>query len=112
MEPVKGGILANPTQKVTDVLKAAYKDASPSSWAIRFAASLDGIITVLSGMSNVEQMEDNVSYMENFKPLSEDEAKVVDEAREIINAIPTVPCTACTYCMKGCPESVAIYGTF
>ncbi|MGN1033775.1 MAG: 4Fe-4S dicluster domain-containing protein, partial [Intestinibacter sp.] len=53
-----------------------------------------------------------VSYMENFKPLSEDEAKVVDEAREIINSIPTVPCTACAYCMKGCPESVAIYGTF
>ena len=112
MEPVKGGILANPPQKVTDVLKAADKDASPSSWAIRFAASLDGIITVLSRMSNVEQMEDNVSYMENFKPLSEDEAKVVDEAREIINSIPTVLCTACAYCMKGCPESVAIYGTF
>ena len=112
MEPVKGGILANPPQQVTDVFKAADENASPSSWAVRFAASLDGIITVLSGMSNIEQMEDNTSYMQDFKPLSEDEIKVVDKAREILDSIPTVPCTACAYCMKGCPESIAIYGTF
>lgn len=112
MEPVKGGILANPPQQVADVFKSADKNASPSSWAVRFAASLDGIITVLSGMSNIEQMEDNTSYMQEFKPLSEDEIKVIDKAREILDSIPTVPCTACAYCMKGCPESIAIYGTF
>ena len=112
MEPVKGGILANPPQQVADVFKAADENASPSSWAVRFAASLDGIITVLSGMSNIEQMEDNTSYMQEFKQLSEDEIKVVDKAREILDSIPTVPCTACAYCMKGCPESIAIYGTF
>lgn len=112
MEPVKGGILANPPQQVADVFKAADKNASQSSWAVRFAASLDGIITVLSGMSNIEQMEDNTSYMQDFKPLSDDEIKVVDKAREILDSIPTVPCTACAYCMKGCPESIAIYGTF
>lgn len=77
MEPVKGGTLANPPKEVTDILKTADAEASPSSWAIRFAASLDGVITVLSGMSNMEQMEDNTSYMKEFAPLSEDEQKVI-----------------------------------
>lgn len=112
MEPVKGGTLANPPKEVADVLKQANPTASPSSWAIRFAASLDGIITVLSGMSNLEQMEDNLSYMKAFKPLSEEERKVVEKAREIYNSFPKVPCTACAYCMKGCPQNIAIYGSF
>ena len=80
MEPVKGGTLANPPKEVTDILKTADAEASPSSWAIRFAASLDGVITVLSGMSNMEQMEDNTSYMKEFAPLSEDEQKVIAKA--------------------------------
>lgn len=112
MEPVKGGTLANPPKEVADVLKQANPTASPSSWAIRFAASLEGIITVLSGMSNLEQMEDNLSYMKAFKPLSEEERKVVEKAREIYNSFPKVPCTACAYCMKGCPQNIAIYGSF
>lgn len=112
MEPVKGGTLANPPKEVADVLKQANPTASPSSWAIRFAASLDGIITVLSGMSNLEQMEDNLSYMKAFEPLSEEERKVVEKAREIYNSFPKVPCTACAYCMKGCPQNIAIYGSF
>lgn len=112
MEPVKGGTLANPPKEVADVLKQANPTASPSSWAIRFAASLDGIITVLSGMSNLEQMEDNLSYMKAFEPLSEEERKAVEKAREIYNSFPKVPCTACAYCMKGCPQNIAIYGSF
>lgn len=112
MEPVKGGNLANPRAEVADVFRAADPDASPSSWAIRFAASLDGIITVLSGMSNVAQMADNISYMKEFKPLTADERKVIDRARELLDAIPTVPCTACEYCMKGCPRHIAIPGSF
>ncbi len=112
MEPVKGGTLANPPKEVTDFLKKAAQDASPSSWAIRFAASLDGVITVLSGMSNMEQMEDNISYMKEFTPLSEEEQEIVGRAREIFNSYPKVPCTACAYCMKGCPKKIAIYGTF
>lgn len=112
MEPVKGGTLANPPKEVADVLKQANPTASPSSWAIRFAASLDGIITVLSGMSNLEQMEDNLSYMKAFEPLSEEEGKAVEKAREIYNSFPKVPCTACAYCMKGCPQNIAIYGSF
>lgn len=112
MEPVKGGNLANPPKPVTDIFKAALPDASPSSWAIRYAASLEGIITVLSGMSNMEQMKDNLSYMKDFKPLSDEEQEMIKQAREILDSCPTVPCTACAYCMKDCPKSVAIYGTF
>ncbi|MBC5688504.1 aldo/keto reductase [Mediterraneibacter sp. NSJ-55] len=112
MEPVKGGTLANPPKEVTEVLRQANPKASPSSWAIRFAASLDGVITVLSGMSNMEQMEDNLSYMKEFQPLTTEEQKTVETAREIFNAFPKVPCTACAYCMKGCPQHIAIYGSF
>lgn len=112
MEPVKGGTLANPPKEVSEVFAAADPAASPSSWAIRFAASLEGVITVLSGMSNVEQMEDNISYMKEFKPLNSEEQSVVEKARDIFNSFPKVPCTACAYCMKGCPKNIAIYGTF
>ena len=78
MEPVKGGTLANPPQSVQEILKSANPDASLPSWAIRYVASLPGILTVLSGMSNIEQMRDNLSYMKPsaFKPLSEEERKV------------------------------------
>ena len=100
MEPVKGGTLANPPKEVSEVFAAADPEASPSSWAIRFAASLEGVITVLSGMSNVEQMEDNLSYMKDFKPLTAEEQAVVEKARDVFNSFPKVPCTACAYCMK------------
>lgn len=112
MEPVKGGTLANPPKEVSEVFAAADPETSPSSWAIRFAASLEGVITVLSGMSNVEQMEDNLSYMKDFKPLTAEEQAVVEKARDVFNSFPKVPCTACAYCMKGCPKNIAIYGTF
>ena len=112
MEPVKGGTLSNPPKEVAEVFAEADPDASPSSWAIRFAASLDGVVTVLSGMSNIEQMEDNISYMKEFEPLTSEEQSVVEKARDIFNSFPKVPCTACAYCMKGCPKNIAIYGTF
>ena len=112
MEPVKGGNLANPPEAVQRIFKEIHPEASPSSWAIRYAASLEGVITVLSGMSNLEQMEDNLSYMEKFQPLNSQEQSAVGKARDILASIPTVPCTACAYCMKGCPENISIYGTF
>ena len=112
MEPVKGGNLANPPQEAKDVFAAINPDASASSWAIRFAASLDGVITVLSGMSSVAQMEDNLSYMQDFKPLNPQEQQAIEKVREIINAIPVVPCTGCEYCLKGCPQNVGIPGVF
>lgn len=108
MEPVKGGALANPPEAVRDIFTGVDASASYASWAIRYAASLDGIITVLSGMSNIEQMEDNLSYMKDFKPLQEKEQEAVQRAQEAINGINSIPCTACHYCTAGCPKQIPI----
>jgi len=112
MEPIKGGMLANPPEVVADILKAANPDASLASWAIRFAASLDGVITVLSGMSTLDQMKDNVSYMENFKRLDDSERATVEEARKVLAGLPIIPCTTCNYCAKVCPQNIGISGSF
>ena len=112
MEPVKGGMLANPPEPVAKILKNANSNNSYASWAIKFAANLDGVITVLSGMSNIEQMEDNLSYMKDFKKLSEEEEKVLKEAQEELNKIPLIPCTTCNYCAKVCPMNIGISGSF
>ena len=112
MEPVKGGSLANLPDQIAEPMKAFAPDASLPSWAIRFAASLEGVVTVLSGMSTLEQMQDNLSYMEHFKPLSDTERKVVDEVRERLSKTDSIPCTRCQYCVKGCPQGIAIPRVF
>ena len=112
MEPVKGGMLANPPEKVKEVFKKANPDISIASWAIKFAASLDGVITVLSGMSNIEQMEDNLSYMKDFNGLSDVEEETIKKAQEILKTIPIIPCTTCNYCAKVCPMKIGISGSF
>ena len=112
MEPVKGGMLATPPQQVIDVLKQAEPDMSPASWAVRFAADLDGVITVLSGMSNIEQMQDNLSYMKTFKKLSAQERQTISLAQEALNQISLIPCTSCNYCSKVCPMDIGVSGSF
>ncbi len=112
MEPVKGGKLANPPKEIKKLFQSYAPDASAASWAIRFAASLDGIITVLSGMSNVAQMEDNLSYMKNFQPLNAEEQKIIREAQNILGNSAEIPCTACHYCTDGCPKQIPIPDIF
>ena len=112
MEPVKGGTLANPPQTVADVFKAAEPESSCASWAIRFAADLEGVITVLSGMSNIAQMQDNLAIMKDFDGLSGSERAVLDQARAELAKIPLIPCTVCNYCAKVCPMNIGISGSF
>ena len=112
MEPVKGGNLADPPEAVKKLFIDYAPNASPASWAIRFVASLDGIITVLSGMSSVAQMEDNLSYMKDFQPLNEDEQGIIRQAQRILGHSAAIPCTACHYCTDGCPRQIPIPDIF
>ena len=108
MEPVKGGALANPPEHVAEILREANPDASFASWAIRYVASLDGVEVVLSGMSTLEQMDDNLSYMRDFKPLDEAEADAICRVQAVLDSIERVRCTGCRYCAPGCPMGIDI----
>ena len=112
MEPVKGGALANMLPEVAAPLTAYNPDASQSSWAVRFAASLPGVMMVLSGMSNLQQMDDNTAYMQDFKALSEEELAVIAQVRDLLSKTDHVPCTSCSYCTKDCPMQINIPGVF
>ncbi|MCQ2385475.1 MAG: 4Fe-4S dicluster domain-containing protein, partial [Clostridia bacterium] len=90
------------------VLRNVNGEASPASFAIRFAASLPGVRTVLSGMSSAEQVKDNAAYMERFVPLSDSEKEAVFRVADIIKGVPAIPCTGCSYCTEGCPMHIAI----
>ncbi len=108
MEPVKGGSLVNLPQAALELLPGG----SPASYAIRFAAGFDGIAMVLSGMSDEAQMADNLSFMKEFKPLTEDEQERIARVRTIYQAQHKIPCTACRYCTDGCPAGIPIPDIF
>jgi len=108
MEPVKGGTLANIPQEAENLFRTYHPDLSVASWAIRFAASHENVMLVLSGMSTLEQVKDNLSYMENFTPFTEEEYGLVQKAADIINGSIAVPCTGCAYCINKCPKDIAI----
>jgi predicted aldo/keto reductase-like oxidoreductase len=107
MEPVRGGSLANLPEEVQVIFKTADPQASPASWALRYAASLPGVQVVLSGMSTLEQVQDNVKTMSPFKPLTQDERVVIENALAAYRKAAAIPCTSCRYCMD-CPQGVEI----
>ena len=112
MEPVKGGGLVKLPDAAKKIFDDLGNDLSYASYAIRFAASFDGIVQVLSGMSNLEQLKDNVSYMEDFKKLNDKEYEAIDKVREILKDLGGIPCTACRYCVDGCPMKISIPDLF
>lgn len=112
MEPVKGGCLVNLPDEAKAVFDKFGKEASYASYAIRYCASFENVVMVLSGMSNMAQMDDNLSYMKDFVPFSEEEFQLIDQVREILKRQETIPCTACQYCVEGCPKNIAIPDLF
>ncbi len=108
MEPVKGGTLVNLPDEILKMYQEYAPGKSTASWAIRFAASHKNVEMVLSGMSNLEQLEDNTGFMQEFEPLNEKEQELIKKAVEILNQSKAIPCTACSYCTDGCPKKIAI----
>ena len=111
MEPVKGGNLV----KLPDAAKKVFEDlhgGSPASYAIRFAAGFPGILMVLSGMSDLEQMKDNIGFMQNFQPLNDAEMEAVHKVQDIFRSMHLIACTACRYCTDGCPQHISIPDLF
>ena len=111
MEPVKGGNLVNLPEDAKKVLDDLH-GGSPASYALRFAAGFEGVLMVLSGMSNMEQMEDNISFMKDFQPLNEKEMEAVYKVADIFHQKHAIACTACRYCTAGCPKQISIPALF
>lgn len=111
MEPVKGGSLANLPEDAEQVLQN-LGGGSSASYAVRFAAGFDQMLVVLSGMSSLQQLTDNTSYMKDFQPLNQRERAAVDQVRRIFLEKKLIPCTACRYCTDGCPKQISIPDLF
>ena len=112
MEPVKGGTLANLIGEPAEILKELDPKASNASYAIRYAASLPNVMVVLSGMSNMAQLQDNTSYMKDFEPLTAVEKEAIEKVRQELKKMATVGCTKCRYCVEGCPQKIMIPSVF
>lgn len=107
MEPVRGGNLVDLPQAALDVLNG-LGGGSVASYALRYAASLEGVMVVLSGMSSIAQMEDNLRTMQDFQPLSDAERAAIAKVNDILKDQNQIPCTGCQYCTERCPQNIAI----
>ena len=112
MEPVKGGTLAKLPDEAAQELVKYNAGGSAASYAVRYAASLSQVVMVLSGMSNLDQLRDNMSYMREFEPLGEQEYEMLEHVTEILNRTIEIPCTGCRYCMEVCPKNINIPAYF
>lgn len=112
MEPVKGGTLANLQPELEAMFKEANPEASATSWALRFAGSLEGVTTILSGMSTMGQVEENIKTFTDFEPLSKQESEVIDRVVKKMLDMPLISCTSCRYCCDGCPAGIRIPDVF
>ncbi len=112
MEPVRGGMLAEMDDDIEAMFKERQPEKSVASWALRFVGSLPGVMTILSGMSNDEQMADNIGTFKDFEPLADDEFRIINEVTEKLLGIPQIGCTACKYCCDGCPKKISIPDVF
>ncbi len=112
MEPLRGGLLAEPPANVARVFAEAQPKQSPAAWALQYVASQPNIITVLSGMNSMAQMEDNIAALKGFKGLSPEQMGVIDAAMDEFATFDLIPCTGCNYCAKSCPQNVGISGAF
>ena len=112
MEPVRGGMLAGMAPEIEAKFKAARPDSSIASWALRFVGSQPGVMTILSGMSTEEQMDDNIATFTGFEPVSDAEVALINEVTEDILSVPQIGCTSCRYCCDGCPMKISIPDVF
>ena len=108
MEPCKGGKLADLDEECETILKGVRPDKSIASWAFRYVGSLPGVTTILSGMSTQEQIEDNMNTFRNFEPLSDEEKEAIEKVKEVMFRVELIGCTACRYCVDGCPMHISI----
>ncbi|MCL2821698.1 MAG: aldo/keto reductase [Firmicutes bacterium] len=108
MEPVKGGNLASLPSEAGQLFKNFNPSASAASWALRYATAFDGVFMTLSGMSNMEQLNDNMATFLDFKPLSEREKEVLEKVKIILHGEDAIACTYCGYCVESCPKNIAI----
>ena len=114
MEPVKGGTLAKIPAKAEKLLREVHPDWSPASWALRFAASLPGVQIVLSGMSTLEQVQENTAFMKDMAPLTDEEVDLLQKVAAMIRETIAIPCTGCRYCVEEstCPKGILIPNYF
>lgn len=108
MEPVKGGALANLPEKAEKILKEYDPDSENVSYALRFCNELDNVFMILNGVSSLEQMESSINIFKDIKPLTDEEHKLIDEVKDIVNDLTPIKCTECNYCIEHCPVNIPI----